>query len=99
MHSAGVITHALGMRDKHRLEAQHNAERGPLVVALCWIRWLLLGGVLVSVFVDRRHYPTGREPTPETTRASTDSTPRPCKFRSLKGLPAHATGASPAISS
>ena len=50
---AGVITRALGRWDKHRLEVQHHAEGGPLVVALYGVCWLLLGGVLVSVLVAR----------------------------------------------
>lgn len=51
---AGVVAHAFGMWDKHRLEAQAHAERGPWVVALYWwVCWLLLAGVIVFLFVGR----------------------------------------------
>ena len=43
---AGVITHALGMRDKHRLENQAEAASDPWVTALYWACWLLLAGVV-----------------------------------------------------
>ena len=45
---AGVVTHAFGMWDKHRLEGQHVAT-GRWVVALYWTCWLLLAGVVVLV--------------------------------------------------
>ena len=50
---AGVVTHALGLWDRHRLEAQKHTESGVLVLALYWVCWLLLAGVLVFVFVGR----------------------------------------------
>lgn len=50
---AGVVAHAFGMWDKHRLEAQAHAESGPWVVALYWVCWLLLAAVVVLLFVRR----------------------------------------------
>ena len=52
---AGIITvvglslHAFGMWDKHRLEALSEGEHSPWVVALYWVCWLLLVGVLVML--------------------------------------------------
>jgi hypothetical protein len=48
---AGLIAHAFGMWDKHRLDGQNGADGGALVTALYWVCWLLLGGVLVFVLV------------------------------------------------
>ena len=50
---AGVVAHAFGMWDKHRLEAQAQVETGPWVVALYWVCWLLLAGVVIFLFVAR----------------------------------------------
>jgi len=50
---AGVVVHALGMWDKHRLETQAHAESGPWVVALYWVCWLLLAAVIALLFVRR----------------------------------------------
>ena len=50
---AGVVVHAVGMWDKHRLEAQTHAESGPWVVALYWVCWVLLAAVVVLLFVRR----------------------------------------------
>jgi uncharacterized membrane protein YidH (DUF202 family) len=50
---AGVVTHAFGMWDKHRLDAQRHVETGRLVVALYWACWLLLAGVVVFLLVER----------------------------------------------
>ena len=50
---AGVATHAFGMWDKHRLEAQRNDETGRWVIALYWACWLLLAGVIVFLLVER----------------------------------------------
>jgi hypothetical protein len=53
--AAGVITvvglslHAFGMWDKHRLDSQGQAGN-PWVVALYWVCWLLLAGVLGMLF-------------------------------------------------
>ena len=47
----GVVAHAFGMWDKHRLEAAVPAQSGPWVVGLYWICWLLLAGVIVFVFI------------------------------------------------
>lgn len=53
--AAGVITvvglslHAFGMWDKHRLEVQGHAENSLWVVALYWVCWLLLAGVLTML--------------------------------------------------
>lgn len=48
---AGVITHAFGMWDKHRLEGQAHAVAVPWVTALYWVCWLLLAGVVAFLFV------------------------------------------------
>ena len=50
---AGVVTHAFGMWDKRRLEAQAHVETGPWVVALYWVCWLLLAGVVTFLFMGR----------------------------------------------
>jgi hypothetical protein len=39
------------MWDKHRLEAPIPADRGPLVLALYWVCWLMLAGILVFLMV------------------------------------------------
>ena len=44
---AGLVAHAFGMWDKHRLEAGDDAEVGPAVTALYWTCWLLLAAVVV----------------------------------------------------
>jgi hypothetical protein len=51
---AGVLAHAFGMWDKHRLEAQTPMDSGPLVTALYWVCWLMLAGVLVFLLVTPR---------------------------------------------
>jgi hypothetical protein len=48
---AGVVVHAFGMWDKHRLENKAEASSGRLVVALYWVCWLMLAGVLLYVIV------------------------------------------------
>ena len=48
---AGVITHAFGMWDKHRVEGQRHAITEPWVTALYWVWWLLLAGVVAFLFV------------------------------------------------
>lgn len=48
---AGVLAHAFGMWDKHRLEAQMATDSGPLVTALYWVCWLMLAGVVVFLVV------------------------------------------------
>jgi hypothetical protein len=50
---AGATTHAFGMWDKHRLEAQLHVETARWVVALYWACWLLLTGVVIFLFLDR----------------------------------------------
>jgi hypothetical protein len=47
---AGVFVHAFGMWDKHRLEA-NTTTSGPFVMALYWVCWLLLAGVVVFLMV------------------------------------------------
>ena len=47
---AGVITHAFGMWDKHRIETQRGAEGEPWVVVLYWVCWLMLAGLVVVLF-------------------------------------------------
>ena len=46
---SGVVTHAFGMWDKHRLEAQVHVVTERWVVALYWGCWLLLAGVVILV--------------------------------------------------
>ena len=48
---AGIVAHAFGMWDKHRLEAQTPRTGGPLVTALYWVCWLMLAGVVVFLIV------------------------------------------------
>jgi uncharacterized membrane protein YebE (DUF533 family) len=48
---AGVVVHAFGMWDKHRLEAQTAANHGPFVRALYWVCWLMLAGIVVFLIV------------------------------------------------
>ena len=48
---AGVVTHAFGMWDKHRLEGQADSATEPWVAALYWVCWLLLAGVVAFLFV------------------------------------------------
>lgn len=48
---AGVITHAFGMWDRHRLESQAHAAPEPWVTALYWVCWLLLAGVIAFLLV------------------------------------------------
>ena len=50
---AGVITHAFGMWDKHRLEGQAYAVREPWVTTLYWVCWLLLASVVAFLIVAR----------------------------------------------
>jgi hypothetical protein len=50
---SGALAHAFGMWDKHRLETQTLREGAWWVVALYWICWLLLAGVVVFLFVWR----------------------------------------------
>jgi len=53
--AAGVITvvgvslHAFGMWDKHRLEAMGETENPRWIVALYWVCWLLLAGVMAML--------------------------------------------------
>ena len=48
---AGVITHAFGMWDKHRLEGQAHPGTEPWVAALYRVCWLLLAAVVAFLFV------------------------------------------------
>lgn len=50
---AGAVSHAFGMWYKHRLEAPRGADTGRLVVALYWVCWLLLAGVVLFLFDGR----------------------------------------------
>jgi hypothetical protein len=50
---AGLVTHAFGMWDKHRLEGQAHAANDTWLTALYWICWLMLVGV-VAVLIVRR---------------------------------------------
>ena len=48
---AGLLVHAFGMWDKHRLETRTSTDGGSLVAALYWVCWLLLAGVLLYLMV------------------------------------------------
>jgi hypothetical protein len=48
---AGVLVHALGMWDKHRLEAQTPMDSSLLVTALYWVCWLMLAGIVVFLIM------------------------------------------------
>jgi uncharacterized membrane protein YebE (DUF533 family) len=48
---AGLLAHAFGMWNKHRLEAQASTDGGPFVTALYWVCWLMLAGVVVFLLV------------------------------------------------
>jgi hypothetical protein len=51
---AGLTMHALGMWDKHRLEAQAHVANAPWVEGLYWGCWLLLAALLaVLLFWNR----------------------------------------------
>ena len=49
----GLSLHAFGMWDKHRLEAREGHVDPSWVLALYWVCWLLLGGVVVLLLVRR----------------------------------------------
>jgi hypothetical protein len=50
---AGVVAHAFGMWDKHRLEGQEHAPHERWVTVLYWACWLLLAGVVAFLIVGR----------------------------------------------
>ena len=50
---AGIAVHGFGMWDKQRIEARTDAPAGTWVIALYWICWLLLAGLVVTLFVRR----------------------------------------------
>ena len=50
---AGVIAHAFGMWDKHRLEGKVSPASEPWVTTVYWICWLLLAGVVAFLIVGR----------------------------------------------
>lgn len=50
---AGVIAHAFGMWDKHRLEGKVSAASEPWVTTLYSICWLLLPGAIAFLIVGR----------------------------------------------
>lgn len=50
---AGVLAHAFGMWDKHRLEGQAHAANDAWATALYWVCWLLLAGVVALLIVRR----------------------------------------------
>jgi hypothetical protein len=50
----GVLLHAFGMWDKHRLEDRGGTENPRWVVMAYWVCWLLLAGVLAFFVVGRR---------------------------------------------
>ena len=48
---AGVAVHAFGMWDTNRLETRTESDNGRFVLALYWVCWLMLGGVLLHLMV------------------------------------------------
>jgi hypothetical protein len=50
---AGVGLHAFGMWDKHRLEANANVQTGRWILALYWVCWLLLAGIVLFLVMSR----------------------------------------------
>jgi hypothetical protein len=50
----GLILHAFGMWDKHRLDAIGETDNPLWVAALYWICWLLLAAVALSLLFWRR---------------------------------------------
>ena len=51
--SVGLVTHAFGMWDKHRLESQKGESDPTWVPLLYWICWLALTAVVVWLVVAR----------------------------------------------
>jgi hypothetical protein len=51
---SGLILHAFGMWDKHRLEAASETKNALWVTVLYWLCWLLLVGVAAMLFVRQR---------------------------------------------
>lgn len=50
----GLVLHAFGMWDKHRLETGAQIESARWVVIAYWVCWLLLGAVLAMLVFVRR---------------------------------------------
>ena len=51
---AGAATHAFGMWDKHRLEAQGGVQSPTWIVALYWVCWLLLAALVALLLLRSR---------------------------------------------
>ena len=51
---AGLMLHAFGMWDKHRLESSLSATNAAWVVALYWMCWALLAALVATLVVVRR---------------------------------------------
>ena len=51
--AVGLMLHAFGMWDKHRIEGKQDVITPALVVTPYWICWLLLGAVLMFLLVRR----------------------------------------------
>jgi hypothetical protein len=50
----GLMLHAFGMWDKHRLERSLATANPPWVVALYWICWALLAALVAALVLVRR---------------------------------------------
>jgi hypothetical protein len=50
---AGVVAHAFGMWDKHRLAGRAHAQSEQWVTVFYWVCWLLLAGVVAFLIVGR----------------------------------------------
>ena len=48
---AGMLIHAFGMWDKHRLEGETPVGSGSFVAAVYWVCWMLLAGVFLYVLI------------------------------------------------
>lgn len=49
--SVGVLLHAFGMWDKHRLEAVDQGENPTWITVSYWVCWLVLAGVGVGMIL------------------------------------------------
>ena len=49
----GLVMHAWGMYDKHRLEAQSNVPQPWWATLFYWVCWILLAGLILYVAIRR----------------------------------------------
>lgn len=48
---SGIVMHAWGMYDKHRVEREAGEPESSWAAALYWVCWLILAGMLVWVLI------------------------------------------------